>query len=240
MDCVILAGGLGTRLRSILPHTPKVLAPIRGRPFLSLLVQQLIRSHCISKIIFALGYCSNQVIELFKDYPFPIEFSCETKPLGTGGAVRLAMKKVESNPFFVMNGDSYFDISFTKMLLFHRMHEAEITLAYRKADDTRRFGILKVSSRDRILSFQEKEGTMGFINGGIYLFQQEIFDEFPCNDSFSLEYDRLPFLLRQKMFGFFSDGIFIDIGTPQSFLVAQELLKTVSSTAGANFDDRGV
>lgn len=225
MDCIILAGGLGTRLRSVVPHLPKALAPIQGVPFLELVVQQLMHSGSVSKIILALGYLAEQVVQAFRKSPFPIEFSCEQHPLGTGGATLEAMKKTTSNPVLVVNGDTYLDISVANMLCFHREKGADATLAYRKSDRAERYGTLELSTEGQILGFREKMCSEGAINCGFYLFNRTLFDNLPFDNSFSLEQEAFPHFLNYKIFGFCHEGLFIDIGTPDAFAQSQELLR---------------
>lgn len=228
MDCIILAGGFGTRLRSVVSHVPKALAPIQGIPFLNLLVRQLIDSGSVSKITLALGYLAEQVIDAFKDVPFPIDFSCEDQPLGTGGAVLKAMQRTVSDPVLVINGDTYLNISISQMLAFHQARQADVTLAYRKVENADRFGTLELSSEGRILGFKEKKEGSGEISCGFYLFNRTLFENLSFGESFSLERDFFPHcLLKYKMSGFPCAGTFIDIGTPESFAQSQELLRSI-------------
>ena len=227
MDCIILAGGLGTRLRSVVPHLPKALAPIQGVPFLNLIVRQLILSNSISKITLALGYLAEQVMDAFKNVPFPIDYSYEELPLGTGGATLKAMKKTTSDPVFVINGDTYLDISLSQMLAFHRTKEAGATLACQKVENADRYGTLELSPPGQILGFKEKGSKEGVINCGFYLFNRSLFENLPFGESFSLEHDAFPHFLKYKMVGFYSEGAFIDIGTPESFARSQELLRLI-------------
>lgn len=227
MDCIILAGGLGTRLRSVLPHLPKALAPVQGTPILDLLIRHLILSGSISKITLAVGHLAEQVIQAFQNVPFPIDFSCEDRPLGTGGATLKAMKKTTGDPVWVVNGDTYLDVSLSQMLAFHRAKRAGVTLACRKVENGDRFGTLELSTEGQILSFREKVGGEGVVNCGLYLFNRALFENLPFGECFSLERDLFPYLLKYKMVGFLCKGTFIDIGTPESFVESQELLRSL-------------
>ena len=225
MDCIILAGGLGTRLRPAVPHLPKALAPIQGVPFLTLIVRQLIQSGAISKIILAVGYLAEEVIQVFQNAPFPIEFSQEEHPLGTGGATLKALKKAKGSPVLVMNGDTYLDVSISEMLAFHRAQKAQGTLACRRVDNRERFGTVTLSEEGRILGFTEKQPGEGVVSGGIYLFNPSLFENLPFGTAFSLEREAFPHFLKHKMVGFLCEGTFIDIGTPESFAESQKLLE---------------
>ncbi len=226
MDCIILAGGLGTRLRPVVPHLPKALAPIQGVPFLKLIVQQLLLSGVVSKIILAVGYLAEQVEQAFQNVP--VEFSREEAPLGTGGATLKAMGKTVGDPVLVINGDTYLHISLSEMLVFHQAKGAAVTLACREVENAERFGTLDLSAEGQILGFREKARRKGAVNCGFYLFNRSLFEKFPFEGSFSLERDLFPYLVQHdKMFGFLCDGAFIDIGTPESFAESQELLRSI-------------
>jgi D-glycero-alpha-D-manno-heptose 1-phosphate guanylyltransferase len=223
-DAIILAGGFGTRLREAVPNLPKPLAPINGVAFLDLLLTQIEHSGVIKKVIIAIGYRAEAIRNHLsrRTMRVPIEFSMEDQPLGTGGAVKKAMNLVQSPEVFVFNGDSYLECALGKMLSLYR---SPVTLAYTHVPEASRFGQLEIDSQGRILAFREKEmaGRPGFINGGIYLFDRNVFDR-PMPAVFSLEKKLFPELLEEGMFGFLADGIFIDIGTPESYLKAQTLL----------------
>lgn len=228
LNAVILAGGLGTRLASVVSHLPKTLAPILGVPFLQLLLHQLETSGVVSKVILALGYKAPDVLSFLqnKSSPLNIEVSIESAPLGTGGALLHALPKTESNPILVLNGDSYFDLSLPSFLSFHQKHKADITIASQKIDDTSRYGSLEIDSQFRITRYCEKTATPqpGWMNAGIYLIQKELLTPFPPG-TYSIEKDIFPLFLQKKIFAYPHQGTFIDIGTPNSYNHAQEILK---------------
>lgn len=227
IDAIILAGGFGTRLRETVPNVPKPLAPINGVAFLDLLLDQIERSGVVKKIILAVGYKADLIIEHFEKTPrnLPIVFSTEEQPLGTGGAVHQAMVLTDSNPVLVFNGDSYLDCSLMDMV---KQFRAPMTMAYTYVKDAARFGQLIIDSQGGIKAFQEKATNQapGWINGGIYLFDRKIFER-KWPKIFSLEKDLFTILLIDGIYGFRSEGLFIDIGTPASFFAAQAILKTV-------------
>lgn len=224
MDAIILAGGLGTRLKHVVPNLPKPLAPINGIPFLDILLNQIATYDKIKRVIFATGYKSDLISSHFsqKNYPFSLTFSKEETPLGTGGAVKLAHKHVQSSQYYVFNGDSYLDIDFE---MFIQNHHAALTIACRHVDNVSRYGEIELDAHHKILSFKEKstQDKPGWINGGIYLMNKEL--KFPQKDNFSLENDFFPTLIHNiEVFGYPVHGKFIDIGTENSYKLAQEVL----------------
>ncbi len=217
MDAIILAGGLGTRLAPVVPHLPKTLAPIRGVPFLQVLLKQLEASRCISRVILALGYRAAEVERSLTETPpsLPVVLSVESTPLGTGGALLQALTLVHSPSVLVMNGDSYCDVSIPALSAFHKKRSADITIVSCAA------GALSADSSGRVLSFHEK-GSATLVNAGIYLMNGGVFSHLsvhPC----SLERDLFPSLLHRPVFTFQHAGGFIDIGTPSSYHLAQRL-----------------
>ena len=218
MDAIILVGGQGTRLRSVISDKPKPLAPIDGVPFLDYLLNQI--ENKVSRIILAVGYMGDQVANLYRDRCL---ISMEKTPLGTGGAVCKALELVEGERFWVLNGDSYFDISFDEM----EKCEGDLIMACRHVDDVSRYGSV-VIDKDAIISFQEKQESLGsgWINGGIYLMGKKLFKDKSTQSPFSLEVDFFPTLLLsdKKVIAYPGSGSFIDIGTPQSYHRAYEVL----------------
>jgi len=230
VDAIILAGGFGTRLRDIVPNVPKPLAPINGVPFLDLLIDQIEKSGVVEKIVLAVGYRADAIIQYFENRSsgVPVLFSREEEPLGTGGAVRQAISLTTSDQIFVFNGDSYLNCSLSNMLT--RFFKP-LTIAYTYVENASRFGQLVVNSQNQVLAFREKSQNAepGWINGGIYLFDRKVFDR-SLPVVFSLEKDLFPQLLKDGVFGFRTDGIFIDIGTPESFAKAQMILQELQET----------
>ena len=226
MDAVILAGGLGTRLKGVISNIPKPLAPINGRPFLDILFKQISTFALIDRVILATGYLAGHISSYYegKSYPFSLLFSEETTPLGTGGALKQAMTQVLSETFFVLNGDSFFDINFHLMNEMHQKKKAQFTIACAYVEDISRYGEVKLDEIGKVISFNEKSSTQkaGWINGGIYLINQKVI--LSEKIEFSLEKEVVPRLVDQALFGFQSKGKFIDIGTAQSYNLAQEIL----------------
>lgn len=231
IECVILAGGLGTRLRSVVSHVPKPLAPINGVAFLDLLLTQIAGFSAVSKVVLAIGYKASQIVQHYKyhTFPFLLEFSIEDFPLGTGGALKKALNLIESEHVLVLNGDSYLSFSFSELWNFHLQTSADITLSAVFAKSANRYGLLELDiETTQILSFKEKsqESTQGLVNAGVYLMKKTIMDEFIFDGAFSLEKDVFPKCISHKMYAHICTGPFIDIGTPESFLLAQQMMRT--------------
>jgi len=223
-EAIILAGGLGTRLREAVPDLPKCMAPILAKPFIGYLVDYL-QQQGIKNYIFSLGYKSAIVKQYLQSQygHLSITFNVENEPLGTGGAVKLACKYADEENVFVLNGDSYFNISLNRLALFHRSNKAHCSLSLKPMNDFERYGVVELNDDDSIKSFKEKKYYQhGLINGGVYALQKDIFlnDELP--EKFSFEKDYLEkFTGTRSFFGISYDDYFIDIGIPADFERAQ-------------------
>src|SRR5580700_8076707 len=230
IKAILLVGGLGTRLRSVVASTPKVLASIGERSFLELLVRQL-RSQGIRRLVMCTGYLADQIESQFGDggqWEVSIEYSREEKPLGTAGAVKLAQNHLGDSPeFFVLNGDSFLEVDFGNLLAFHQGHDSAIgSIAVLQVENASRFGTVQVDSDNRIIGFTEKTGSElpGLVNGGVYVFNQSVLQRIP-EGPVSLERDVFPRLLDDGIYVQEQHGMFIDIGTPADYERAQELLR---------------
>ncbi len=225
MEAIILAGGLGTRLQAVVPDVPKPIAPIRGTPFLTLLLDRLAASSLITRVVLSLGYKAELIMDTYKNHSFPFDmrFVVEPYPLGTGGGTRHALCSCQEETVWVLNGDSLFTISFHDMWQFHQRQQSDLTLACAYVDDTSRYGSLFID-QNRILGFQEKQTGLGdgWINGGIYLLSRSL--PFPAFEVFSLEKEFFPSILHHRVFGYCQAASFLDIGTRDSYLAAQQEL----------------
>jgi D-glycero-alpha-D-manno-heptose 1-phosphate guanylyltransferase len=227
-EAIVLAGGLGTRLREAVPDLPKCMALVAGRPFLSHVIDYL-RMQGIEKLIFSLGYKSEVIEEyLQKNYPtLDYVSAIEDEPLGTGGAIQLAIKKCTSQDVLVANGDTLFKIRIADLLALHQDRRAECTLALKPMQHFSRYGAVETDGSGKILSFKEKQlYEEGLINGGVYLVNKNKFLSRNLSDKYSFEKDYLEqFCSEGKFFGSTQEAYFIDIGIPQDFQQAQADLK---------------
>lgn len=222
MECVVLAGGKGTRLRSVVSDLPKCMAPVAGRPFLAWLLDDL-REAGFDHIILSLGYKHEAVEAWVATRPDRDSITCvvEEEPLGTGGGVRLALRQAREGAVFILNGDTFFGVDYAAMQAFHRQSGAQATLALKPLRDFDRYGEVTLDGQGRITAFREKRPCAeGLINGGVYLLQREALAEMP--DRFSLEKDYFePHAESAGLAGFRSEGYFIDIGIPADYARAQ-------------------
>lgn len=245
VKAVLLVGGMGTRLRSVLPGTPKPLASVGNKAFLELLVRQL-RSQGIERLVMCTGYLSDQIEEAFGDghvWNVAIEYSKELQPLGTAGALKLARRYLQGvREFLVMNGDSFLEIDFSELMRFHRRQGGVATMAVRQVENAARYGTVQVDTGRRVKGFSEKTGmtSPGLINAGVYVFNPTVFQYIPEGLA-SLETDVFPRLLEQNMYALEQHGLFIDIGTPEDYIRAQQicdrLQKAASSQASGSCED---
>jgi NDP-sugar pyrophosphorylase family protein len=223
----VLCGGLGTRLRAVLSDRPKSMALVAGVPFLQLLLEQ-VRSQGVDQVILGTGYMADQIEAFFgdgKELGMRISYSRETEQLGTGGALKLA-EPLLSDPVLVLNGDSYVEVNLAATLELFETHNPTVVIVLQTVPDVGRYGSVTIDAENRVTEFVEK-GTRtgaGLINAGIYLVRKEIISGLPAGKSISLEKDVFPELLRGRVYGIISDGLFIDIGIPSDLERAQTVL----------------
>lgn len=225
---VILAGGLGTRLRSVVAGTPKVLAEVCGRPFLTYLLDQLVEAG-VQEVVLCTGYLGEQVCDALGDTykSLMLRYSQESSPLGTAGALRLANSLTHSDPLLIMNGDSFFQADLPAFYAWYCQQEADCALLLTQVADTRRFGRVHTHSDGKILSFTEKgEVGPGWINAGIYLLSQRVLQTIPAQRAVSLEHDMFPTWIEQNFYTYRQTGVFLDIGTPESYAAAAHVFSS--------------
>ena len=220
MKAIILAGGKGKRLRSIINDIPKPMAPIKGIPFLEYLILQLKKQN-IKDLIFSTGYKGSIIKNYFQDgdnWDINIEYSEEDKPLGTGGALRKAGELIDDEQFIVMNGDSFFDIEFKQLISFHEDKQAVATISLAYVETIERYGQVDIGNDGEVTKFNEKgsSGSPGYINGGIYILNSEIINKIPFGQV-SLETEVFPNLTNDGLFGVKFKRFFIDIGKPEEY-----------------------
>ena len=227
MEVIILAGGLGTRLRSVVSDVPKCMAPVDGKPFLWYLLEHL-RLFNVTHVILSVGYLRESVqdwVERHKgDYPFRFSFAVEEEPLGTGGGIALASSMVHGREAVVLNGDTFFDADLDELLELRRSSGRPVALALKKMRSFDRYGTVELSSEGLVIGFREKQYCAeGFINGGVYALDLEagVFDG--LEGKFSFERDVLePFCARGLICGSEQSGYFLDIGIPADYSRAVE------------------
>ncbi|AJC85826.1 D-glycero-D-manno-heptose 1-phosphate guanosyltransferase [Campylobacter sp. RM16704] len=214
MQAIVLAGGLGTRLKSVVQDLPKPMAPINGKPFLAFVLEYL-KKQGITEIVLSVSYKYELIQECFKDEfnGMKIYYNIEKELLGTGGAIKDALKFIQ-NQAYVLNGDTIFDIDLKKLVL----NDSRICIALKQMQNFDRYGTVNVDSQGIVTFFEEKVfKKQGLINGGIYLLKKDIFDEFDLEKKFSFEeflqvnYKTLK--IQTQIF----DDYFIDIGIPQDY-----------------------
>jgi NDP-sugar pyrophosphorylase family protein len=217
-DVIILCGGFGTRLQSVVWDRPKPMADIQGRPFVSLIVEHLLR-HGARRFIFSTGYRGEMIEAWFERHQagYDTMFLRDPAPLGTGGAVARALTAVRSDPFLVLNGDSLCEIDPERLLRFHALKRARSTIAVTRREDRHDTGAVMLGDDDRVLSMVEKPRVRatGYDNAGIYVFDHAIESLFPAKSPWSLERELLPQLVTQGCYGYVTASPLYDIGTPE-------------------------
>ena len=229
MKAIILAGGLGTRLRSTVKNLPKPMAPINGRPFLEYLMDYWFEQG-ISGFVLSVGYLSKAISDHFGgSYKgIPIEYSIEHKPLGTGGAMFSAAKDMKEL-FLVLNGDTFIEVELEKLYNFHVNSNSAFTLSLFKEDVNERYMGIETSEDGRIISFKSSQiKSNSYFNGGAYLIDPSILSkiDYLDNSKVSLEDELLPNLLSAeiRIYGLECKGQFIDIGIPEDYFRASGIL----------------
>lgn len=227
-EAIILAGGLGTRLRSVVPDLPKCMAPVNGKPFLTYVINHL-QSQGIEHFIFSLGYKSDVIVDfLAKDFPsLFFKTSIEEEPLGTGGAVKKACGIAKDKCVLVANGDTLFKINVDKIAGVHCLSGASCSLSLKPMKNFDRYGVVEIDNHCVIQSFKEKKFyESGLINGGVYALHTHKFLEENLPEKFSFETEYLEkYYQKRRMFGVVQDEYFIDIGIPEDFERAQAELR---------------
>ena len=223
-EAIILAGGFGTRLRTVLPDLPKCMAPVHGRPFIEAMLQYLWEQG-IEHIILSLGYRHQVVVEYVqKHHPDRnISFVIEEEPLGTGGAISLALNAANDAAVFILNGDTFFHANLHALEQFHRLHKADCSLVVKYMEDAARSGTVAFNDAQRVTAFQEKrDGARGWINGGVYLLNRDHYPARQFPKKYSFEHDYLSAKLQDfRICAQEQDAYFIDIGIPADYERAQ-------------------
>jgi D-glycero-alpha-D-manno-heptose 1-phosphate guanylyltransferase len=219
MQAIILAGGFGTRLRSVLADVPKPMAPLHDKPFLAYLIDYLILQG-VTDCVLSVHYLREQICDYFKDSyrGISIRYALEDEPLGTGGAIVNSLHSVDqAQPVFVLNGDTFLRMDYRKMFAGHLV-DTLITMALRSLTDCSRYGVV-LTENNIVTAFQEKgSAAPGLINAGVYLINPQIFAGFSLPQSFSFERDFLfPQTEQLQPCAYVVDDYFIDIGIPEDY-----------------------
>lgn len=227
MDVVILCGGMGIRLRNIVSDRPKVMAEVNSRPFLDTLIDY-VAGFKFRRFVLCVGYMKDFIKENYEhdSSGLDILFSEEKDLLGTAGAIKNAEAFIRSNPFLVMNGDSFCRIDMKKFLDFHFSKNAFISIALASQAKDADYGVVRLDSSQRVISFNEKikPDIDNFVSAGIYLFNKDAFGLIPSNINYSLEYDFFPNIIDKGIFGYITGEGVIDIGTPDRYRDAKKKL----------------
>lgn len=226
---VILAGGLGTRLRTVVSDRPKVLAEVAGRPFLGYLLDRL-AAVGVQRVVLCTGYLAELVNSTFGENYRGVElvYSREEQPLGTGGALRLALPLIDSDPVLVLNGDSFCNANLKVFCDRHIRAGAKASLVLTRVPDVGRYGVVDTDAVGAVTSFVEKGERQGegLINAGIYLLSRTMLATIPATGAVSLEREIFPQWIGKGLYAFSQPARFIDIGIPADLQVAATVLHT--------------
>jgi D-glycero-alpha-D-manno-heptose 1-phosphate guanylyltransferase len=218
VEAVVLAGGLGTRLRAAVSDVPKPMAPVGGRPFLERLLDYWI-AQGVRRAVLAVGYMHDRIRQHFGDEyrGCAIAYSVEDQPLGTGGALLHALPLVKSNTFLALNGDTYFAVPLEALADFHRQRDADVSMSLFRSDNPRYTGV-SLNPDGRVTGF----GGAGLVNGGVFLFRRAALEGLPAKVA-SLEKDVLPGM-KGAIYGCVFDVPFVDIGLPEDWRAAANII----------------
>jgi NDP-sugar pyrophosphorylase family protein len=227
IEALVLAGGAGTRLRRLVPDLPKPLAPVSGRPFVAHLLDRL-RAAGIARTVLCTGYRGDKVREALGASwdGMALDYSHEPEPLGTGGALRLAVGKCPASLLLVTNGDSWCDADLAAFLDAHIRAGMRAGLLLAEVPDASRYGRVEVAPSGRVTGFVEK-GTAGpgCINAGVYLVERGLLAEIPAGRPVSLEREVIPGWIAAGLYGHRTGGRFIDIGTEDAYRQAESFFR---------------
>lgn len=219
MEVIVLAGGMGTRLRELIKDVPKPMAPIKGKPFLVYLLNWVIQFP-VKRIVFAVGYKADVIKEYFGNsfHNIPVIYAEEKEPLGTGGAITNALNFVTSAQVTIINGDTYFPIDLKSFNAFHQKSDSQLSIALKEMTDFERYGSVELAG-EVITGFKEKQPIKkGFINGGIYILNRAFLQNLNLPSEFSFEQAVLEKeVLTGKLKAMAFDDTFIDIGVPVDY-----------------------
>jgi len=219
LEAIILAGGLGTRLRPVVSDVPKPMAPVLGRPFLAYLLDHMV-GQGVRRVVLSTGYLGAEISNYFGAGYRGLElvYECEEKPLGTGGALVRSFERLEGDAAMVLNGDTLFALDYAALMAVHKAAGAEVTIALRRTPDCSRYGGVVVCGEHIVRFRAAGEPAPGLISGGIYVIARELLHRYPLPARFSLEKDLIEAHVAElKPGAFISDAPFLDIGVPEAY-----------------------
>jgi len=226
MEAIILAGGFGTRLQSVVSDVPKPMAMIQNKPFLEHILHYL-KKIDITRVILSVGY-KHEIIEDYFQHSFAgmtIDYVVEDEPLGTGGAILKAWSNLKQDHFFVINGDTFFNVDLKYLLSKHISYQSVLTLSLKPMEKFDRYGSVIIDENFKVINFKEKEFILkGNINGGIYVLNKNIFKSFKLPTKFSFEEFMQENIEELNIYASIFNNYFIDIGIPEDYLKAQSEL----------------
>ena len=231
--CVVLCGGLGTRLAAAVPDLPKCVAEVAGRPFVEWVLLAL-RRQGVTDVLLATGHRGDQVEARLRDgghLGMRLRYSREPEPLGTAGALRLALRHLGGDEVLAVNGDTYCDIDLRALVATHRANRARATILACPVDERSRYGAVDLVGGGRVAAFGEKQASgPGLVSCGVYLLEREVIAQVAEGVRADLESDVLP-RLGGRLFAYVSKEPFIDIGTPESYAQAASVIADRATTA---------
>ena len=227
IDVVVLCGGLGTRLSSLVADRPKPMVDINGSPFLDLLIGY-VASFGFERFILCTGYRANYIKEYYQErIDWEVVFSEEERPMGTGGALALAHGQIRSSVALVLNGDSFCPIDFSDFVWRFESAAAPAAMVLARIEDSREYGTVQVDAGPLITSFREKEDSgAGLVNAGIYLFESSFIGSIETGTPCSLERDLIPSQIERGIWAYITDRALLDIGTPARYSQALEFFRS--------------
>jgi D-glycero-alpha-D-manno-heptose 1-phosphate guanylyltransferase len=227
MEAIVLAGGFGTRLQSVVADVPKPMAMVHKKPFLEHILYYL-KGNGITRVILSVGYKH----EIIKDYfnnsfaEIDIDYVVEESPLGTGGAILKALSIAEQKNVFIVNGDTFFNVDLKDLLSKHLAYQSDLTLSLKPMENFDRYGCVEVNASNKVSSFKEKEFVVkGNINGGVYILNKKIFQSFDLPMVFSFEEFMQKNINNLNIYAAIFNNYFIDIGIPEDYKKAQNELE---------------
>lgn len=229
MKAVVMAGGIGSRLRPLTIGRPKPMVPFLGKPVLAHILN-LLKEHHIYEVVLTVRYLAEQIQDYFGDgshLGMQLSYALEERPLGTAGSVKNAQPYLEgSKTILVMSGDIITDIDLANLLLFHRQKRALASLALKQISNPRQYGLVTTDRHGRVSNYVEKPNddlaVPGLINTGIYVLETKLLDLLEPGVAYDFSYDLFPRLLTQRarLYGWATDNYWCDVGTLQSYMKA--------------------